>query len=428
MKNFFDKYIAPLLKLPEVIFIIIAFIFGSAFLFITPAGCVPDEPCHIYRSCDVATGHLKSSERPVYKPYDNTFEKILSYRFNNDTQHIAMRYSPVMYFASAAGIKIGHKILNDELSIFYLGRFFNLIFYIMMFAAAIRITPVFKWGFLTAGLLPMSLFEGMSYSADSFSIAFSFLYFAYVFKLIFSEKEVSGRALVILTIFTVIACISKGLIYPLFLYFFIPIKKHKPLILSGITILAVLLFTYSSSNLNYINLNHTCEVLNDKLYLFHEPLRTIKAILITIREKGYIYIQQMIGYLGWLSIPIPVTICNRVIFLFILMFFVLHEKIKINIRIIAGFVVLFFYLFILYMELITWTPVNKILIEGVQGRYFIPLLPMLMLAFPSFELKISDRYKDFFKILLLFSIINVLYISVIAVDTYFYRLGINKFM
>lgn len=423
-----NKYIVSLLNLPEIIFIIIAFIFGSIFLFLTPPGCVPDEPCHMYRSCDVASGHLISEIRPEIRPYDDVLSKILAERFPNDNLHFAMRYSPVMYFAPAVGIKAGNMVFDNGLSIFYSGRFFSLLFYIVLIAAAIRITPVFKYPFMFTALLPMSLFLGMSYNADSFGIAFTFLLFAYLFRLMFSKEGINNKQSGILGFLSVTGALAKGLIYPVFLYFFLPIKKHKFKILFFLLFITFIAFYYSSNYLNFINTNHTCEVINDKSYILHYPVETLSAVIMTTKEKGYIYIQQLIGYLGWLSVPIPEAVCRRTIFVFCLMLLVLRENIKVNIKIFSGFLFLFFYFLILYMELITWTPVGKTIIEGVQGRYFIPLLPFVMLAFPSFKLNLGENWKYLFKAFIIFFIINLLYVSCLGLETYYYELNINNFM
>ena len=423
-----NEYVIRLLNLPELIFVIIAFVFGNIFLFITPPGCVPDEPCHVYRSCDVANGYLLSEKRPDFKPYDETLSKAMSTRFKHDDMHYAMRYSPVMYFASALGIKIGHFLSDDELFVFYLGRLFNLLLYIILITFAIRITPVFKYPFMFSALLPMALFQGMSYSADSFGISFTFLFFAYLFKLMFSKKDINKKQLFELGIISIFGALAKGLIYPMFLFFFIPIKKYKFKIISMLMLITIISFIFASSKLNYINLNHTCSVINDKFYIFNEPVQTVKSILLTTKELGYIYIRQLIGFLGWLSIPIPESVCNRVILIFLLMFFVLYEKIEKNIKIFSAIILMFFYFLILYVELITWTPIGKIIIEGVQGRYFIPLLPLLFLAIPTVKLDLSEKYKYLFKIFLVFFIINVLYKAVICLDVYYHQLNINVFM
>lgn len=196
---------------PEIIFAVFAFAFGILIIFLTPFNEVPDELTHYVRAKEVSQGKLYN------KPPEKMTEAELStstYKF-----HGASGYSPLMYTASALGI----KIFPDNI---YAGRICNLLVWILLITVAIRITPVFKWLFMFTALLPMSIYEGMSYSADSFSNAFAFLFFAYIFKLIYQEKEFSYKKdLPLLSLFSTIGALSKGIILPLFLVPFIPIKK-----------------------------------------------------------------------------------------------------------------------------------------------------------------------------------------------------------
>ena len=164
-------------KKPEFIFIIFALIFGFFMLFITPKFGVSDEPAHFIRAKEVSQGIL----------YNNLPEN----RTDNYQYHGASGYSPVMYSFAGVTLKFTQRF-NEDFQ-FYAGRIANLIVWILLIALAIHITPIFKWAFFVTALLPMSVFEGMSYSADSFSNAFAFLYFAYIFKLIFNEKEFSYK-------------------------------------------------------------------------------------------------------------------------------------------------------------------------------------------------------------------------------------------
>ena len=423
-----SEYIYKLLNIPELIFFVVALIFGIMFLIYTPPGCVPDEPAHAYRACDVAVGHFSSFSRSDYRPYDDIISGALSERFKHDNLHFAMRYSPLMYLASALGIKIGSYISNDDLFIFNCGRFFNLLQYLILIFLAIRITPVFKYPFMFVSLLPMSLFLASSYSADSFVISFSFFVFAYLFKLLFSKCNIERKQINFLAIISVLGSLAKGLIYPAFLYVFIPIKEHKLKILFFIFFITIISFIFATLKLNYINVNPISNVLNDKLYIFHNFESVLNSIFITTKELGYIYIRQMIGVLGWLSIPIPESVCNRVILVFFLMLMVLYENIKLNIKILSGVIFIFLYLMILYLELVTWTPIGKTIIEGVQGRYFLPFLPFIMLAMPSFKLNLSENWKCFFKIFIMFFVINVLCVSLHCMHVYYYELNIKNFI
>lgn len=144
---------------PEIIFIIFALCFGIIFAMRVIPFSILDGGEHYWRALEVSHGVF----------------------FNGNKTTWVGGYSPVMYLASALGLKLCNYY-------FFAGRIFNLLVWIILIASAIRITPVFKWMFLITALYPTSLYQGMSYSADSFSNAFSFLFFAYMFKLIFSEK------------------------------------------------------------------------------------------------------------------------------------------------------------------------------------------------------------------------------------------------
>ena len=87
-------------------------------------------------------------------------------------------YSPISYLASAFAITIG-KILNfSPIILMYIGRLANLLVWLLFIYLAIRITPVHKWVLLILSLMPMTIFQGASLSADSFTMALSFLVIA----------------------------------------------------------------------------------------------------------------------------------------------------------------------------------------------------------------------------------------------------------
>ena len=48
--------LTKILNKPELLFAVIAFIFGSLMIFLVPPNEVPDEKAHILRSCEVASG------------------------------------------------------------------------------------------------------------------------------------------------------------------------------------------------------------------------------------------------------------------------------------------------------------------------------------------------------------------------------------
>ena len=119
-------------------------------------------------------------------------------------------------------------------------------------------------------------------------------------------------------------------------------------------------------------------------YFLHDPLQLIYMIVNTLLDKGGFYMESLIGYkLGWVEIETSEMLV--VLFLFLLFLSILttrEEAVWINnvqrgIMIIsclgsAGFIVL--------GMLLSWTPVGHVSVEGVQGRYFLPFLLILLTA------------------------------------------------
>ena len=74
------------------------------------------------------------------------------------------------------------------------------------------------------------------------------------------------------------------------------------------------------------------------------------------------------------------------------------------------------FLLVLIILQVTWTPLGCQTIEGVQGRYFLPMLPLLLVLVKSFNIKIDSSKKLSFCIIIgtfimqiceIFTILNI---------------------
>ena len=447
MQKRFDLNINKILERPEIIFVILAFIFGSIFLFKTPPFEVPDEPHHLLRACEVAD-FIFYSKTPVQKTkYDRYFfniDKSSYIKKNSDNNkyncmqrektqfHFASRNSAIMYIIPALGIKIGSLFTQDGNILFYIGRFLNLLLYISLSALAIKITPVFKYPFMYVALLPMALFEGMSYSADSFNNGFAFLFFAYIFKLIFDKTEINKKDFSILSLMSFIGAFCKGLVYPLALLPFLPkfsreFKLKKGLCI-GILIFITLIICQIWVTINPKNLNPNYVVINNSLWLLQEPIETFSKFCTTTFINIRIYFCQMIGVLGWLHISLRPEVYVLAFMSFSSMFIFLKEKISYGLKITALIVFLFAYFIAQYNLLIYWSNPDAKIISGFQGRYLISMLPLLFIVFANNKFNFSDKIIKIYKILLLISIIYMLITSCLALNNFYNVLGLDRYL
>lgn len=417
------RYFSKLLNHPEIIFVIIAFVFGLFFLKVTPPGCVPDEPSHIYRSCEIASGILYSKTPAKKTVLEEKLKNIIPEKNENEF-HFANRYSPVMYIASSAGIKLAEAVSDNSKFIFYFGRFCNLLLYIFLIAAAIRITPVFKYHFMFTALFPMSLFLGMSYNADSFNTAFAFLFFAYIFRLMFQNSEAGRKQCILLSLLTLIGAFCKGLLYPAVMFLFIRFSKYEKIYIWLFVLFSVLL-SFVWIHINYNNLNPLHAVINNPLYFISEPYITVKRILLTTISDFHLYLKGLVGILGWMSIVFPKDVYTLTYLVFVAASFVLGEKVLLKYKITALLTFCLLYISFQYMHLIYWSDMNSDIIYGVQGRYFLAAMPFVFLILSTDKLKISENYKSVFKVFLIIFIIYLLNVALTGLNSYYNELGLS---
>lgn len=352
---------------PEIIFIIFALCFGVIFAIKVIPFSILDGGEHYWRSLEVSKGIL----------------------FNGNKNTWVGGYSPVMYFASALGLKLCNYY-------FLAGRIFNLLAWIILIASAIRITPVFKWLFLIAALYPNSLYQGMSYSADSFSNAFSFLFFAYLFKLIFNNKDFSYKKdIPLLSLCSVIGALCKGAIFPIFLFPLVEMKnkKHKYFIFCFLLFLSVGTFllwkiTGTGSIAKEVNSEYNLH------YIYAFPLQFLfmifKTIIISIKD----WIYGCIGYMGWIILN-PGLVWTTFVVSLSVMFFV-SEKYQVKCRQrVVSFVALFLYtIFTCLLLYFIYTPAWSATILGVQPRYFVQVLPLIFLCLGGVKNKYNQNSKS----------------------------------
>lgn len=119
-------------------------------------------------------------------------------------------------------------------------------------------------------------------------------------------------------------------------------------------------------------------------YFLKEPLKLIYMMVNTLLDKGGFYLESLVGYkLGWVEIETSLL----VVFLFWFLLFlstlnVQDSEVQIQ-RSQKGW--MFFWCLactglILLGMLLGWTPMGHVSIEGVQGRYFLPFMPVFFAA------------------------------------------------
>jgi uncharacterized membrane protein len=137
-------------------------------------------------------------------------------------------YSPVSYLPQALAITV-LKIFTKKVGIlYYCGRLFTFIVWLLCMYLAIKQLPVFKWLITFLLLLPMGLYQSNSFSADVVTNILSILFISFVLKNTFQKTKINWQNLLILLSLAALLVLAKvvyvGLVLLLFL---IPAARFK---------------------------------------------------------------------------------------------------------------------------------------------------------------------------------------------------------
>jgi len=419
---------------PEQIFLIIGLIWGVAFLVITPPFQVPDEPEHYFKALSLSDGQILPEEQGgragiyipenallLYGEFEYAFhtenkvnishtQSLISSTYpHNDpiifkgmSEIAIVTYSPVPYLVAALFMFIGKLFNLSLLTLLYMGRFSNLLLYIVLVFMAIKIIPVQKWVFLLLALMPMTLFLAASLSADSFTIAISFLTIAIFFKLALDKekKKINRKDIYILLILGTLLALSKP-VYLLLLSLFIMIPAYKfetskKMVLAFISIFGSSILIYVLWNFlvsGFYRPQLGISIKNQSLFILSNPLTFTQTLLNIDLLYFKKYLLGFVGFFGWEYAPLPDLLVYLYIIVLILVAVFDKKEIKIDLKQKIVYLTTFFVMFvsIFAAEYITWNSVGSTSIKGIQGRYFIPIAPLFFFLFYNRKIKVNQK-------------------------------------
>lgn len=326
-------------------------------------------------------------------------EDISRYLINNDY--------PIVYLPQSMGILLGRLLQLNLIWIFYLGRLFNLICFSILIYFAVKIIPYFKTAVILIAMLPMTLQQAASYSYDAFINGTAILLVACIVASCLETKKIEKFEYLRILILGILLAPAK-IVYAtlLLLAFLIPSSRFKSkrdylikifalLFFAAIAIMVNKLPSLMTSFTQQANIRTDGETLYSFSYIINNPINTIQIFVNSLNQYGNFYINSCIGqYLSGLSLPIDINYVNMFIALLVLASIKRTEYIKrLNYK--NKILILISIIIIIFLTMLSmflgWTPINSQAIEGVQGRYFIPIvLPILLL--------INNKYINLDKI------------------------------
>ena len=424
----------------EWLFAGLALVIGVALVFVNAPQVRYDEHAHFWRAYEIASGNIISRTtnelpnsvidlfRRADKSYPNkeidyeTIQEKIGEELNEDEKTpfavgATGSLTPISYIPQVIGIFIGRILQLSPMIILYLGRLTNLLAYIAIVFFAIKIIPSEKWKMIIMmiALFPMSMNLAATVSPDTVIIGVSLLAIAYAMHLKFESKTITFKNIVLLGILCMIPTVCKVVYFPLcLLVFLLPKEKFESKskkILSWIIVFAIVFIPYLGLNrivaLGDYEIAIRTNMTEQILFTLSSLPRDCLTALNTMYSEFSNYFFEMIG--GWNTIQILSIILF--IMLLITMFKKEENAKKLEFtkkdKIIFWIMIAIETLGVVAAMYLGWTQAKQTVVEGVQGRYLLPILPLLciLLSKGKFEWKIKNKEMKYAIILAVIYII-----------------------
>ena len=317
---------------------------GAAYALLMGPLRVPDEVGHMYRSYLVSQGictGVPAIGAPVdyshldrfpwtQLPPGSTGADLLKLR--DDTQRRPLTvislfyavnlYSCLPYVPAGAAFRAGSLFNASPLTLMYLGRLANLIVFLLLVLLAMRLLPDFELPIAILALMPMTLHQAGSLSADGVTIGVSFALTAWLLRLATADPVApfTRRDYLLLAVAMIVAGLCKSSAGLAFLLVLIPEARFPNRRTRWLAVAGLIFLAYGTvgawqlvnqpNGEVYATLKAAADVhLDDNAAaVLHRPFYFLGHVLHTIEWKTFIYLEQFVGVLGWLEIRLPAWI------------------------------------------------------------------------------------------------------------------------
>lgn len=380
-----------------------------------PLNGVPDEQAHFLRSYEIANYSLVSH----HVGDNNRGGHIMHWglhHYNDKTVNInkestdiyefsgASLYSPISYLPQAIGIKVTGWVTQKVYKIYKGGRAANALISLVISILALYFMPFGRKIMFTIMLMPMTMQEMVSMAPDSLVNSLSMLWIAYILNLAYTDRKITRKTIAIIATMGITLAMLKIIYIVLLLTLLIlpsekfPNKRHYfytgGLIAISALILNLIWLKISSQFLIEYNpgVNSSSQIMN----ILTSPFNYFSTIIYTTMTYAEFYVKSGTGTcLGWLNMMTSPYVWISI--LLALTYETLRcNETPANIKtkdIVLLFTCCFTCILLIYTSLyVQWTPVNNNIVNGVQGRYFLPLLLYFAVAIAMVHRRRNDTY------------------------------------
>ena len=408
----------------EYIYLTLGLTFGMVFVLSLPPYTAPDEGTHISTTYAFVSEFL--GEDPIFDEANHVISRGTDGDIGGEAQVSLVKFHDLYeavkypsgdlerdfarggkldvpfscYLPQILGVLLGVLLKFSGFWTLYLGKVFAMLFFTICIFFSIKLIPWGKMVIMTVALLPMSMELASSFSYDCVLNALCILFISYTLHLICKKDKMTWKDFLFLGIIICVIAPCKMFYFLIAgMLYLIPKEKYKSkktywmmntgILVAGLAVLIIMRFQFLTSHVG----GATPSAIEDATVnysiatILGDIPHSISVLFNTAIIKSEFYYNSMWGnQLGSLQVYIPTFVITS----FVLVLFtagvcttreerVIYEP-DAKFRLVNLGLSLLMILGILAALWIGWTPVTYGVIEGVQGRYFLPFLPMIFLS------------------------------------------------
>lgn len=411
---------------------------------------VPDERNHALRADQIALGTLvpervegwvHRSLAAYARPYEamwfhpevkqtvelarRTGEIRWSPTLTRENFQNTVQYGPVLYVPISAGLWYGRTAGSSVAQSLVLARILNGLAACLAGFLALGICRRGRALMFVTLLLPMTLSQLASASQDALIIALSHVVVAMA-SVTLAERREAGvgefsifAALVAATTIARPSQIALALLAPAFVRRHDTYRGAKALVgacaiavIAGWMILLRWLMPPPASE---------WDPYGQFVHLVTHPLALPTVILNTFVERGWWLLETLTGRIGWLDTPMSDGFTAAAAAALLAALFVPAKQDTASPRsaLIAALTLITLTSATFAALYITWNPVGHPIVDGVQGRYALPALPLLAWIVPNAGARIAHRLALAWLPLLIFPLIGLALLPGLIMERYY---------
>ncbi len=418
---YFCAYVFRVKK--HILFLVAVLIMGTGYTALFTPYSAPDETLHFcmaYRVSNVLTNTEKpeNTDDALYlRACDTDYNGVISNFYGKHYQPTISTYAAVInnvlgaseskelvyyeseyiagncvcYIFSGIGIAIGRWLQLSSAVTFYLGRFMNLILFAVVGMLAVRKMPFGKNILFAVALLPLTMQQVASYSYDSMIITAAFYYIATCLQLAYSKNKIRILDIVQILLCMAVFCAPKAGVYVL-MAGVLPIilcngklpQKQKWGAFAGMAAASiVLLAIFNLHRLSGVSDSAAQPMTTYTLSNIFSDFEGFISLWMNtyFREKETLMYSLFGSDMAWVNLQIEKSFAPVFAALLILSS-VSGERQALRMRNSDKL----FYSAVVLLTIVgfcaaayLWTTLQANYVEGLQARYIIPVLPLILL-------------------------------------------------